>query len=98
MVYLLLEGVLWLASEIVRRAGGPVIRKDAISAARMFLYYREAFHHKTECFAARIGNHSTKQVSSGFSPLLARASVGTVDQIRPLKPAEQEGRTGRAQT
>jgi hypothetical protein len=55
-VYLLLEGVLWLASEIVRRAGGRVSMKDAVCVARMFLYYHEAFHHKTECFATRIAS------------------------------------------
>jgi hypothetical protein len=37
-VYLLLEGVQWLAHEIVRRAGGRVNMNSAICSARMFLY------------------------------------------------------------
>lgn len=53
-VYLLYEGVLWLAEEISRRSGGVVSRVDAVRAARLFLYYHEAFHHKTECFATRL--------------------------------------------
>ena len=44
-VYLLLEGVHWLAHEIVRKSGGRVSMNDAICSARMFLYHHEAFHH-----------------------------------------------------
>jgi hypothetical protein len=53
-VYLLFEGVEWLAGEIIRRSGGKVHITDAIRASRIFLYYHEAFHHKTECFAVRL--------------------------------------------
>jgi predicted RNA binding protein YcfA (HicA-like mRNA interferase family) len=53
-VYLIYEGVLWLAGEIVRQSGSRVSRRSAFEAARLFLYYHEAFHHKTECFATRL--------------------------------------------
>ena len=53
-IYLLVEGVQWLACEIIKRSGGKVSQKEAVPAARMFLYYHEAYHHKTECFATRL--------------------------------------------
>jgi len=77
-VYLLLEGVLWLAREIVRRAGGQSM-KDAVSAARMFLYYHEAFHHKTECFAARMEiTHRKPFYKTGFERLFQK-TISTDD-------------------
>lgn len=69
-VYLLFEGVLWLANEIVRRSGGSVQRIDAIRASRLFLYYHEAFHHKTECFATRLElTHRKPFFKAGFERL-----------------------------
>jgi hypothetical protein len=66
-VYLLLEGVQWLAHEIVRRSDGEVSAREAICAARMFLYYHEAFHHKTECFATRLEvTHRKPFYKTGF--------------------------------
>jgi predicted RNA binding protein YcfA (HicA-like mRNA interferase family) len=53
-VYLVLEGVLWLASYLLRRTGGGISKAEAIATARRFLYYHEAFHHKTECLSIRM--------------------------------------------
>ncbi len=53
-VYLLLDGVIWVASEVIRRSNGKVGKLQAMRAARLSLYYHEAFHHKTECFATRL--------------------------------------------
>jgi predicted RNA binding protein YcfA (HicA-like mRNA interferase family) len=53
-IYLTFEGVLWLAAEIIRRSGNGVNSRQAFEASRLFLYYHEAFHHKTECFSTRL--------------------------------------------
>lgn len=53
-IYLLLEGIIGLAEFIIDRSGGRVLPREAMQAARMFIYYHEAFHHKTECFATRL--------------------------------------------
>jgi hypothetical protein len=53
-IYLLYDGVRWLAAEIVRRSRNKVGQRQAFESARLFLYYHEAFHHKTECFATRL--------------------------------------------
>jgi hypothetical protein len=69
-VYLLLEGVVWLAGEIIRRSGGKVSHRRAIQAARLFLYHHEAFHHKTECFATRLElTHRKPFYKTGFERL-----------------------------
>lgn len=77
-VYLLFEGVLWLANDIVRRSGGQVARIDAVHASRLFLYYHEAFHHKAECFATRLElTHRKPMYRSGFERYYQK-TVGTV--------------------
>lgn len=77
-VYLLWEGVLWLAGDIVRRSGGLVPRRRAVQAARLFLYYHEAFHHKTECFATRLElTHRQPLYKKGFEELYA-STLGKV--------------------
>jgi predicted RNA binding protein YcfA (HicA-like mRNA interferase family) len=53
-VYLLYDGVVWLAREIQKLSKGMISGVSAVQAARLFLYYHEAFHHKTECFATRL--------------------------------------------
>ncbi|MDP2662415.1 MAG: type II toxin-antitoxin system HicA family toxin [Dehalococcoidia bacterium] len=78
-VYLLFEGVLWLANEIVRRSGGSVNRIGAIRGSRLFLYYHEAFHHKTECFATRLAlTHRKPFFKDGFERLY-KNTIGTAD-------------------
>jgi len=78
-VYLLYEGVLWLAGEIMRRSGNQVGRRQAFEAARLFLYYHEAFHHKTECFAIRLElAHRQAFYKAGFEQHY-RATFGTTD-------------------
>jgi hypothetical protein len=78
-VYLLLEGVVWLAGEIVKRSGGKVSHRRAIQAARLFLYHHEAFHHKTECFATRLElTHRKPFYKTGFERLYQK-KFNTVD-------------------
>lgn len=78
-VYLLLEGVVWLAGEIVRRSGCTVSGYQAMQAARLFLYHHEAFHHKTECFATRLElTHRKPFYKTGFERLYQK-TFGTVD-------------------
>jgi predicted RNA binding protein YcfA (HicA-like mRNA interferase family) len=69
-VYLLFDGVVWLAGEIIRRSNGAVSPRGAMQAARLFLYYHEAFHHKTECFATRLElTHRRPLYKTGFERL-----------------------------
>lgn len=76
-VYLLLEGVVWLAGEIVRRSNGSVSKHLAMQSARLFLYYHEAFHHKTECFATRLElTHRRPFYKTGFERLYQKM-IGT---------------------
>jgi len=53
-VYLLAEGVVWLASHLMRATAGAIPPLEAVAVARRFLYYHEAFHHKTECLSIRM--------------------------------------------
>lgn len=78
-VYLLLDGVIWLAGEIVRRSGGIVSGRQAMQAARLFLYHHEAFHHKTECLSARLElTHRRPFYKTGFERLYQK-TLGTND-------------------
>jgi predicted RNA binding protein YcfA (HicA-like mRNA interferase family) len=78
-VYLLLDGVVWLAGEIIRRSGGEVSPERAVQASRLFLYYHEAFHHKTECFATRLElTHRKPFYKTGFERLYQKTFM-TVD-------------------
>ena len=60
-IYLIAEGVIWLALQLRIYSGWDKERGDykltvkkAVTAAQLFLYYHEAFHHKTESFATRL--------------------------------------------
>lgn len=78
-VYLLFEGVVWLAQEIRIRSEVKVSPRRAIQAARFFLYYHEAFHHKTECFATRLElTHRKPFYKTGFERLYQK-TFGTTD-------------------
>jgi len=80
-VYLLYEGVLWLAGEVIQRSGLKVTKLRAIEAARLFLYYHEAFHHKTECFATRLElTHRQPFFKRGFEQYYQN-TIGTVNCI-----------------
>ena len=77
-IYIFFEGVLWLAGDIVHRSKGTVSPVRAIEAARLFLYYHEAFHHQTECFATRLElTHRKPFYKSGFERLY-ESTAGTV--------------------
>jgi predicted RNA binding protein YcfA (HicA-like mRNA interferase family) len=72
-VYLVYEGVLWLASYIYNASQGSVNGKQAIQIARRFLYYHEAFHHRTECLSMRMEiTHRVPAYTRGFVPLYQR--------------------------
>jgi len=76
-VYLIAEGVQWLAEEIVRRSKGAVPNHRAWQAARLFLYHHEAFHHKVECFGLRLETtHREALYKKGFEDLYKR-TLGT---------------------
>ena len=78
-VYILAEGMQWLANEIIGRSHGSVNMRSAQRAARLFLYYHEAFHHKTECFATRLElTHRKPFYKTGFERYYQK-TVGTVD-------------------
>jgi len=53
-VYLRFDGLLYLADGIQTRSNSAVPSRTAIQMARLFLYYHEAFHHLTECYAFRL--------------------------------------------
>ncbi|OPY76621.1 MAG: YcfA-like protein [Syntrophorhabdus sp. PtaU1.Bin050] len=66
-VYLLYDGVLWLAGQIQKLSGETVSHELAFQAAHLFLYYHEAFHHQTECFATRLElTHRRAFFKTGF--------------------------------
>ena len=52
-IYIRLDGIAYLQKEICNR-NRSIPAFIAAAAARVFLYYHEAFHHKTECFASRL--------------------------------------------
>jgi len=76
-VYLIAEGVNWLATALRRHSGWDRKRKTwnlthrkAVASARTFLYYHEAFHHKTESFATRLEvTHRQALYRLGFQKL-----------------------------
>ncbi|MGH7724245.1 MAG: type II toxin-antitoxin system HicA family toxin [Candidatus Eiseniibacteriota bacterium] len=53
-VYLVLEGVHWLAQQLTVNSSGALSGRDSMIAARIFLYGHEAFHHAVEVFATRL--------------------------------------------
>jgi predicted RNA binding protein YcfA (HicA-like mRNA interferase family) len=78
-IYLIYEGVLWLAGEILRQTGPKISRRQAFEAARLFLYYHEGFHHKTECFATRLElTHRQPFYKTGFEQFFQK-TFGTDD-------------------
>lgn len=108
-VYLLLDGVVWLAGEIIRRSGGKVSPENAVHASRLFLYYHEAFHHKTECFATRLElTHRKPCYKTGFERLyqvtfktelcleegLANASALNDQRVKQIDPATDKALEG----
>ena len=64
--YLRVEGVEYMAGEIRSRVADLPWR-DARPVARLYLYFHEAFHHKTECFATRLEiTHRKPLYKTGF--------------------------------
>lgn len=60
-------------NQIIQRSDGKVKADLALVAAKLFLYYHEAFHHQTECFATRWElTHRVPLYKSGFSELYTK--------------------------
>ena len=72
-VYLIAEGVDTLAAILqhVSGSGGKELsKKNAVIAARLFIYYHEAFHHNVEAFATRLEvTHRLPLYKHGFLSL-----------------------------
>jgi predicted RNA binding protein YcfA (HicA-like mRNA interferase family) len=69
-IYLRVEGVDQFASNIRRLSKAPLTWVEARKLARLFLYYHEAFHHSTECFATRLEvSHRLALYQNGFEQL-----------------------------
>ncbi len=76
-IYIFHEGLEYLMNQIIQRSHGKVKADLALVAARLFLYYHEAFHHQTECFATRWElTHRIPLYKAGFSELYAK-TLGT---------------------
>jgi len=69
-VYLLLEGVTYLANFIYHKQSGPKILSnyDCWLAARLYLFYHEIYHHNIETFASRLEiSHRISTYKLGFN-------------------------------
>lgn len=72
-VYLTVEGVQLTAQILVTLSGGKLPPRQAVTAARLFLYYHEAFHHNVECFATRLEvSHRRPLYVDGFQSFFSR--------------------------
>jgi len=72
-VYLTVEGLGVVARDLVLQSGGRLRPKDAVAAAKLFLYYHEAYHHRVECFATRLElSHRTPLYVCGFQSYFSR--------------------------
>ncbi|MEI6154985.1 MAG: type II toxin-antitoxin system HicA family toxin [Deltaproteobacteria bacterium] len=77
-IYILFEGVVWLAEKIMELSENTVSRQQAFEASRLFLYYHEAFHHKTESFSTRLElTHRRAFFKTGFERYYQK-TFGTV--------------------
>lgn len=67
-IYLLAPGVDWFTEDLQRKVAGQLTDAECQVAARMYLYFHEAYHHNVECFASRLEvSHRTCAYLSGFS-------------------------------
>jgi hypothetical protein len=72
-VYLTVEGVQLTAQMLVSLSKGKLPPSHAVTAARLFLYYHEAFHHNVECFATRLElAHRKPLYVDGFQSFFSR--------------------------
>ena len=76
-IYLVHEWVTWFADYIYHRSRSSVNARDCYSAARMYLYYHEHYHHRVESFATRLEiTHRRALYTKSFHSLY-QASLGT---------------------
>ena len=74
-VYLVAEGVEYLARFIAHRTEGELEWEECVAAARVFIYGHESFHHAVECFATRLEvTHRKPLYRTGFRNLYRSAS------------------------
>ena len=78
-IYLLFDGVVWLAKQIQIHSAGRIGGPFAIQAARLFLYRHESFHHKTECFATRLETSHRKALFKAGFERYYQSTLGTDD-------------------
>ena len=73
---MLAEGVAWLACFLEYHATPSthcITPVQSVQAARLFLYYHNAFHHRAECFATRMElSARTRIYVDGMIPLYGR--------------------------
>lgn len=75
-IYVLLEGQLELSAILQKIANGSISAAVADSAARIFLYGHEAFHHSVESFATRLEVTHRRPLYKGPFEALYRRWVG----------------------
>jgi len=78
-IYLIRDGVKRLALRIYRSSGGAgfIDARRAVTAARIFLYHHEHFHHRVECFSVRFELILRKPCYGPIFEVLYRANKNT---------------------
>ncbi|MDC0065598.1 type II toxin-antitoxin system HicA family toxin [Verrucomicrobia bacterium] len=77
-IYLRADGVEHLAMRIQNLSPDSISLSKCRAIARMYLYYHEAFHHKTECFATRLEtSHRIPLYKNGFEKLYAKTVMSS---------------------
>tara|TARA_Y100000588_G_scaffold33831_1_gene32853 strand:- start:114 stop:1322 length:1209 start_codon:yes stop_codon:yes gene_type:complete len=76
-IYLVQESVQWLADYVYHKSKGNCSPRTCYSAARLFLYYHEHYHHRVESFATRLEvTHRTPLYKTSFLGLY-KSTIGT---------------------
>jgi predicted RNA binding protein YcfA (HicA-like mRNA interferase family) len=72
-IYLVQEWVQWFADFIFHNSRGSLPPRTCYSAARLYLYYHEHYHHRVESFATRLEIvHRTALYKTSFLDLYKR--------------------------
>ena len=80
-IYLIAEGVEALAGHVEDHTQGELDWLECVRAAHLFIYFHEAFHHATECFATRLEIVTRKPLKVGAFEPYYRARLGTGDCV-----------------
>ncbi len=69
-IYLIVEGIQWLARFICTHSSGALTLPESFVSARIFAYGHESFHHLVESFATRLEiTHRVPLYRTGFDRL-----------------------------